>query len=40
MDLPAAGLVKVERLNENIAKIKMRQQKFAEEAPPEAITKI
>jgi|LakMenEpi03Aug12_release.lakeMendotaPanAssembly.Ray.scaffolds.fasta_scaffold1829722_1 hypothetical protein len=40
MDLPAAGLVKVERLNENIAKIKMRQQKFAEETPPEAITKI
>lgn len=40
MNLPATGQIKVDRLNENIQKIRMRQQKFAEEAQPEAETRI
>ncbi len=40
MDMPAAGQQKVERIAENISKIKMRQQKFAEQPMPEAETKI
>lgn len=40
MDLSAAGQQRVDRLAENISKIKMRQQKFAEEPIPESDTKI
>lgn len=40
MDLPAAGQQRIEKLAENISKIKMRQQKFAEEPMPESETKI
>jgi len=40
MDMPAAGQQKVERIEENISKIKRRQQKFAEQPMPEAETKI
>ena len=40
MDLPVAGQHRIEKLTENISRIKMRQQKFAEEVLPEADTKI
>ncbi len=40
MDLSATSKNKVDRLNENIQKIKMRQQKFASEVPEEAETRI
>ena len=38
--MPAASQQKVERIAENISKIKMRQRKFAEQPMPEAETKI
>jgi hypothetical protein len=40
MDLSAASKDKVGKLNENIQRIRMRQQKFAAEAPPEAEMRI
>lgn len=40
MDLPAAGQQRIDRITENISKIKHRQQKFAEEPMPEADTTI
>lgn len=40
MDLNAAGIKRVERLEENISKIKHRQQKFCEEPMVEAVSKI
>ena len=40
MDLSAAGQQRIDKIAENISKIKHRQQKFAEEPMPEAETKI
>jgi len=40
MDLSVAGQSKADRISGHISKIKMRQEKFAEEAPIEANDKI
>jgi hypothetical protein len=40
MDLNATGIKKVERLEQNIARIKHRQQKFCEEPMAEAVTRL
>lgn len=40
MDLSAAGQQRIDKIAENISKIKHRQKKFAEEPMPEAETKI
>jgi hypothetical protein len=40
MDMPVAGQQRIDRIAENISKIKMRQQKFADEPMPESETKI